>query len=116
MMNDHCSEIDFVPLFYDIIQIEKWIKCRYILTILLTLGMMNAFIMRVNMSLAIVAMVDAPEVDKNDVHECRYLDVGGLNSEQKEAQNATRETNIRRKVRIADEIKLLMHVVIGANK
>lgn len=34
--------------------------------------MVNAFIMRLNMSVAIVAMVEAPEV-KNHTHECRAM-------------------------------------------
>ncbi|XP_039249233.2 putative transporter slc-17.2 [Styela clava] len=70
--------------------IEKWIKCRYILTILLTLGMMNAFIMRVNISVAIVAMVDAPEIDRTDVHECRYLVAEDETSDSVGLQNITR--------------------------
>lgn len=57
--------------------------------------MMNAFIMRVNMSVAIVAMVEAPEIDKDDIHECRYINA---ESTEPDASNNTDKGEYSHKV------------------
>lgn len=56
--------------FNDIIQISvflvaAWLGLRHMVTFMLFLGMANAYVMRTNMSVAIVAMVNQTALPKN---------------------------------------------------
>lgn len=53
-------------------QCLAWWGTRHFVTLMLFMGMANAYVMRTNMSVAIVAMVKqhAPEHLENESHEC----------------------------------------------
>nr|XP_002131022.1 sialin-like [Ciona intestinalis] len=46
-------------------RLENWIECRFVLTALFFLGMMNMYMMRANLSVAMVAMVDSKQLARN---------------------------------------------------
>lgn len=48
---------------------SAWIGTRHVVTFMLFLGMANAYIMRTNMSVAIVAMVNHTAIEDSDTSE-----------------------------------------------
>ncbi|XP_065162158.1 putative inorganic phosphate cotransporter isoform X2 [Atheta coriaria] len=73
------------------LQPKRWFGTRHMVTLMLFMGMANAYIMRTNMSVAIVAMVNHTAVDeknKNHVVEV-YDDECGVPYENEKHKNGT---------------------------
>uniref|UniRef100_H2YWW5 Major facilitator superfamily (MFS) profile domain-containing protein n=1 Tax=Ciona savignyi TaxID=51511 RepID=H2YWW5_CIOSA len=67
---------------------ENWIECRFVLTALFFLGMMNMYMMRANLSVAMVVMVDSKQIALSKNHTLAACN--GVDDE--DANYRTRET------------------------